>query len=494
MTTPSGVNGQRGVWDRFVALASSRKLTQNQIQWHLRRAEQFLRAVSGKPPSELGPDDVSGHLRSLFESGRLAGWQLRQVVDAIAMLVEAAGATRRFDDFGWADWRTKAREFERAEQIKCHSEASPRQPSPRSARSANAPRPGRGRSSRLRPHAGTIGSDASTIRAAHREVFERLVSRIRQRGYSIRTEEAYGAWVSRFIGFCDGRALEKLSGADVVRFLDHLAAVRRVATSTQRQALSAIVFLYTHVLGRPLGDLEGYARAKRPRRLPVVLTREEVAKLLRALDGTHGLMARLLYGTGMRLMECVRLRVKDVDFEYQQIVIRNAKGAKDRVVPLPAVLSRPLAAQTEHVRALHAEDLDAGLGAVYLPDSLARTASSAHREWIWQFVFPSDRLSIDPHSQHVCRRHVHETSLQKHIRRAGVEAGLTKRVNTHALRHSFATHLLESGYDIRTVQELLGHADVSTTMVYTHVLNRGGPAVRSPMDVLDMERDREVGD
>lgn len=478
MTTPSRVGGRRGLWDRFAALAVARKLNQNQIAWHVRRAEQFLRSVRGKQPGELLPADVTTHLDSLFSSGRLAGWQLHQVVNALAMLVEAAGVADGFEGFSWTEWRAKARELDRQERLQQADEASQPGSAPHAARPAIA-----------RPSRDADGSGVSRIRAAHRETLERLVFRIRQRGYSIRTEQAYEAWVCRFIGFCGGRAPEGLAEADVVRFLEHLAAVRRVATSTQQQALNALVFLYAHALGRPLGELPGYARAKRPRRLPVVLTQDEVRRLLAGIDGTHGLMARLMYGTGMRLMECVRLRVKDIDFDYRQIVIRNAKGAKDRVVPLPAVLTQPLTAHLERVRAQHAEDVAAGQGEVYLPDALARKFPSAPREWIWQFVFPSDRLSTDPRSRRVRRHHVHETSLQKHVRRAAVKAGLAKRVNTHALRHSFATHLLESGYDIRTVQELLGHADVSTTMIYTHVLNRGGRAVRSPMDALDGERE-----
>lgn len=267
-------------------------------------------------------------------------------------------------------------------------------------------------------------------------------------------------------------------------FLAHLAADRGVSASTQNQALNALVFLFREVLGRPLPEMQ-FARARRPPRLPVVLTRDEVRRLIEALGGTYALMARLMYGTGMRLMECLRLRVGDLDFGSALIVVRDGKGGKDRVVPLPRRLVEPLQRHLKEVRALHEDDLAAGVAGVYLPDALARKAPGAPREWIWQWVFPSAQLSTDPKAGLVRRHHLNETGLQRAIKRAGARAGLAKRVNSHALRHSFATHLLEAGYDIRTVQELLGHADVSTTMIYTHVLNRPGVLpVRSPVDAL----------
>lgn len=257
---------------------------------------------------------------------------------------------------------------------------------------------------------------------------------------------------------------------------------RNVAASTQNQALSALVFLYRNVLEQEL-ELGAFRRAKRPRHLPVVLTRQEVRGLLARLNGTSHLMASLLYGAGMRLMEASRLRVKDIDFEYTQIVVLNAKGAKDRVVPLPRATVVPLREQLARVRALFDEDRAHGLAGVFLPDAPATKYPNAGTEWIWQFVFPSGRVSVDPRSGIVRRHHVHENGLQKAVKAAAVAAAIPKKVSSHSLRHSFATHLLEDGYDIRTVQELLGHNDVSTTMIYTHVLNRGGRGVRRPLDV-----------
>jgi len=315
-------------------------------------------------------------------------------------------------------------------------------------------------------------------------LLERLAAEIRRRRYSIRTEQAYETWACRFIRFCDNRPPREIGTDRIVAFLEDLAVRGQVSASMQNQALNALVFLYKQVLGQTLDELGEFTRAKRPKRLPVVLERTEVVQLLGQLDGTQHMMAALLYGTGMRLMECVRLRVQDVDFHYHQIVVRDGKGEKDRVVPLPRRLEEQLRAQLDAARVLHQKDLEQGYGEVFLPDALARKWPNAPKEWIWQYVFPSGRLSVDPRSGKTRRHHLHENGLQKAVRAAAQKAGITKRVSCHCLRHSFATQLLLAGYDIRTVQELLGHADVSTTMIYTHVLNRGGKCVLSPFDEL----------
>ncbi|WP_414718564.1 integron integrase [Thiocapsa sp.] len=322
------------------------------------------------------------------------------------------------------------------------------------------------------------------VRRSHPRLMERLAAEIRRRKYSIRTDQTYESWVCRFILFCGGRDPSEVGADRIVAFLEDLAVRGQVSASTQNQALNALVFLYKKVLGQTLAELGDFTRAKRPRRLPVVLSRGEVSRLLEQLDGMPHLMAALLYGTGMRLMECVRLRVQDVDFQYHQIVVRDGKGQKDRVVPLPKRLEQPLTEHMEKARGLHRQDLEQGYGEVFLPNALARKWPKAPSEWIWQYLFPSGRLSVDPRSGKTRRHHLHENGLQKAVKRAAQLAGIAKKVNCHSLRHSFATHLLESGYDIRTVQELLGHADVSTTMIYTHVLNRGGQGVLSPLDGL----------
>ena len=307
---------------------------------------------------------------------------------------------------------------------------------------------------------------------------------IRRKHFSIRTEQSYVDWIRRFILFHNKRHPREMAEAEVTEFLTHLARDGRVAASTQNQALSALLFLYKQVLKQEIGWLEGVERAKRPARLPVVLTRDEVHKIFSHLHGALRLMAGLLYGSGLRLMECVRLRVKDVDFGYARIIVRDGKGAKDRVTMLPVNLAKSLERHLQKVQAQHEEDLEAGFGSVFLPNAIARKYPRAAKEWAWQYVFPSSRLSFDPRSPGAVkqRHHIDETLLQDAVKKAVRASGVNKPATCHTLRHSFATHLLENGYDIRTVQELLGHKDVSTTMIYTHVLNKPGIGVKSPLD------------
>ena len=307
---------------------------------------------------------------------------------------------------------------------------------------------------------------------------------IRVRHYSVRTEETYVDWIKRFILFNGKRHPRDMGELEVGRFLTYLAVQRKVAASTQNQALNALVFLYKRVLNRPLGEIEGVVRAKRPQRLPVVLSRQEVKRLLRNLNGAHWLAACLMYGSGLRLMECVRLRVKDIDFDHRAILVRSGKGDKDRVVTLPDELIPVLRRQLEAVRNIHEKDLADGFGAVYLPHALARKYPNAPSQWAWQYVFPASRRSIDPRSGFERRHHIDESSIQKAIKLAIRKSEIHKPASCHTLRHSFATHLLESGSDIRTVQEQLGHKDVRTTQIYTHVINRGGSAVISPLTGL----------
>ena len=320
--------------------------------------------------------------------------------------------------------------------------------------------------------------------AAGREprLLEQVRARMRLKHYSLRTEDAYLYWIRRYIRAWLPRHPRELDGAAVEAFLTRLATRDNVAASTQNQALSALLFLYREVLGMDLPWMENVVRAKRPRRLPVVLTRAQVARLLERLAGREALMAGLLYGSGLRLMECVRLRVKDVGLERNELVVRDGKGGKDRVTVLPAALREGLERQLAAVRELHARDLACGHGRVYLPHALARKYPSAAAELAWQYVFPATRLSEDPRDGVRRRHHVDEKVLQKAVRRAALECGFDRPATPHTLRHCFATHLLESGADIRTVQELLGHKDVATTQIYTHVLNRGALGVLSPLD------------
>jgi len=307
---------------------------------------------------------------------------------------------------------------------------------------------------------------------------------IRIRHYSIRTEDSYVYWVRAYIRFHGLRHPRELGAREVTDFLSHLATERDVAAATQQQALSALLFLYRHVLEIELPWLNDLVRPKKPARLPTVLNHQEIAALLAAVPPEHGLMARLLYGTGMRLMECLRLRIKDVDFVRREILIHDGKGAKDRVTVLPQSLIAPLQGQLAQARVLFDHDRMAGRPGVYLPHALERKYPNAGASWGWFWVFPASGLSVDPRSGIERRHHAHEKRLQRAMKLASQAAGIAKPVSVHTLRHSFATHLLNAGYDIRTVQELLGHADVSTTMIYTHVLNRGGRGVVSPVDAV----------
>ncbi len=315
-------------------------------------------------------------------------------------------------------------------------------------------------------------------------LLDQVRERIRVKHYSLRTEQAYVGWIKRYIFFHDKRHPRDMGKVEVEAFLGVLAVERNVSAATQTQALSALLFLYREVLGIELPWLDDLVRAKKPRRLPSVLTRAEVSALLGAMDDPDVVLpARLLYGGGLRLLECLRLRVKDVDVSRREILVRDGKGQKDRVTMLPESLVPQMQVQMETVRQLHARDLANGHGEVWLPDALSVKYPGAARALGWQYMFPAAGFSSDPRSGAVRRHHLDERRVQRAVKKAAEVAGIVKMVSPHTFRHSFATHLLESGYDIRTVQELLGHADVKTTMIYTHVLNRGGRGVVSPIDV-----------
>ena len=333
-------------------------------------------------------------------------------------------------------------------------------------------------------------------------LLDRVREAIRARHYSLRTEEAYVGWIRRFILFHKKRHPLEMAEPEINAFVTHLAVQSSIGASTQTQALSALMFLYRHVLRKPLPDLDTVIRAKRPGRLPSVLTRSEVKRILGRMNGTPRLVATLLYGTGMRLLECLRLRVKDLEFGNNRIIVRDTKGGEDRVVPFPVVARAEMPSWLSRVKRIHDSDLADGFGSVYLPDAIARKFPGSEREWGWQYVFPGEHRSHDPRGKELRRRpgsaapvltptgqperrhHLHETVIQRALRRAVLDVGISRRISCHTFRHSFATHLLEEGYDIRTIQELLGHRDVKTTMIYTHVLNRGGRGVRSPVDIL----------
>jgi integron integrase len=316
-----------------------------------------------------------------------------------------------------------------------------------------------------------------------KKLLDQVRDTLRTKHYAYRTEESYLQWIRRFILFHDKRHPKDMGSSEVEAFLTHLAVEGNVAASTQNQALSALLFLYRYVLKQPLEDGIEAVRAKQSNHLPTVLTVLEVQRVLQRLEGTQQILAKLLYGSGLRIKEGLRLRVKDLDFAQSQILVRDAKGNHDRVTMLPESLQEILQAHLVQVKQLHQDDLAQGFGSVYLPYALARKYPHAEKEWIWQYVFPAKQKSIDPRSGKMQRHHLDDSFLQRSLKKAAQQAEITKKVSCHTLRHSFATHLLQNGYDIRTVQELLGHKDVKTTMIYTHVLNRGGRGVRSPLDI-----------
>ena len=447
-------------WEKFIVKSERYNIKQKSVRWYVKHAEQYIKAHDSRLSTHVALD-IDKYLQEKGRNTNLKDWQFCQIVDALRIL---------FVDIVASPWSAEYPWDERKSQAITLPETHPtiaRQPLDNDVQS-NQPD-------------GTIDS----VRSLFPDVFDALIRQIRARNYSIRTEQSYAAWLSRFILFNKKQHPEKLEANDIANYLTHLAVNRMVASSTQKQALNAIVFFYKNILNKSFDDIGAFALSKKPARLPVVLSTGEVERLLKAIsDPVYHLMACLLYGCGMRLMECVRLRIFDIDFDYQQIMIRDAKGNKDRVTPLPRKLIQPIRDQLEFTIRTHDEDIANGLGEVYIPVALGRKYPNAAREIGWQYVFPSQRVSIDPRSNKARRHHIHENGLQRKIKQAAPKAGITKKVNCHALRHSFATHLLESGYDIRTVQELLGHADVSTTMIYTHVLNKPGISVCSPFDNL----------
>lgn len=340
-------------------------------------------------------------------------------------------------------------------------------------------------------HNATSKTAITALNASRAQLLEQMRDAIRVRHYSIRTEDAYLAWIKRFILFHNKRHPKEMGAIEIQQFLSHLAVKENVAASTQNQCLCALIFLYKQVLDIELPQFEEIVWAKKPKKLPVVFSKAEVKVVLDQLSGTYWIMANLLYGSGLRLIECLRLRVKDVDFERDQITVRSGKGERDRVTMLPEIVKQPLSRHLIQVKGLHETDLKNGFGSVYLPYALERKYPEASKEWGWQWIFPASDISRDPRSGVRRRHHLHESVLQRAVRAAIKKAGIRKPSGCHTFRHSFATHLLEDGYDIRTVQELLGHQNVATTMIYTHVLNKGGMGVKSPVDRLGEPADED---
>lgn len=451
-------------WDRFHNSLIKKKLPQKSHHWYCLRAERFLRYLVSSGITEISDKNVGKYLQAAVSDQRLQDWQARQVVDAIRILCMEVLDGEGFDGVPWDDLLMATYSL---------------QPDHATLARETVLDPD-GKLKYIKPKQGALAA----VAARHTDLLNRFMIEVRSRNYSIRTEQSYEQWILRFLAQHPDLPVDKMNDQHVKDFLTNLVIRHNVAASTQNQALNALQFLFRKVLGRAQFDPGLLIYSKRPKRLPVVLTRDEVRTILAELEGVSSLIASLLYGCGLRLMECMRLRVQDIDFGYQMIMVRDGKGGKDRRVPLPARCVEPLQAQLRRAQQQHSEDLAAGFGEVFLPYALARKYPSAPREWRWQYVFPATRLSVDPRTGITRRHHLHESGVQKMIRAVCTRTGISKKVSVHTLRHSFATHLLETGYDIRTVQELLGHKDVSTTMIYTHVLNKPGVSVNSPLDNL----------
>ncbi len=443
--------------DKYLLYINTLGVKPKQVYWYVKRAEDYLKAIPKRPVQSHTQKDVECYLADLGHKVGMKDWQYQQAVDSIHALLTAACSSSA-DSVNWEEWKSGAKRLADNHPTVVRDYV-----------------PLTGAKSAVEPNTGNL-------RPQNQELLEKLVEKARIRNLAIRTEQTYREWVERYLRFCEHSGISGTRGDHVRSYLDYLIIKRNVSASTQNVALNSVVFLFRNVLETELGKLGEFKYSKRPKRLAVVLTVGEISLIFGQLSGRNRLMSSLMYGSGMRLMECIRLRVMDVDFNYRQIIVRAAKGNKDRVVPLPNRLVPELRDHLEGVSNIYEGDLKKGVAGVYLPDALRRKFKYAEQDWRWQYVFPSSKLSEDPRSGRLRRHHINETVLQKAISRAGTNANIPKRVTSHTMRHSFASHLLESGHDIRTIQELLGHADVSTTMIYTHVLNQPGITIRSPLD------------
>ncbi len=447
-------------WVQYFKILKLAKVEDHKLKWFRIRAEAYIKSYPDTPIRSHSPQMVDAWLSKIGRNFNMELWQFSHAVLTLRYLFIDCLNLDWAKDYPWSArqklYAQRYRQYE-IESLKAHATDEIYV--------------------KKRP--------VKSLLNRYKNELEPMIRCIRLKHYSYRTEETYIQWMARFFAFHSAIPVAELSGQHVVRYLEHLVMERNVSASTQKQCLNAIVFYFRYVLDKEIGSIGDYVRSKRPKRMPTVLTRMETQLIIEKLPGVYQLMAKLLYGSGLRLMECVSLRVKDIDFGYRQIIVRDGKGRKDRVVPLPSATIVDLQKQIKQAAKFHREDIEKGVGDVYLPFALAEKYPNAPFEFKWKFVFPSNRLSVDPKSGKVRRHHIHESGLQNHIKKTTLQLGINKQVNCHTFRHSFATHLIESGADIRTVQELLGHSDVSTTMIYTHVLNQGGLGVVSPLDNLD---------
>jgi integron integrase len=444
-------------WTKYADLLKGFRISPKAIPWYRRHIERFL---SDHPTTRLRshtPETVESWLEQCGRNPHISDWQFRQKVDALRILMGHMLHMSWASGFDWDRWTSGSIALENDH-------------------------PTIARTYEMIDKA--VEDPKNHLARAHPDIYRRYLVAIRLPDYAANTEKSYLGWINRFLRFHHDKLPCDTAEPEVASFLEHLTLQRKVSGATQAQALNALVFFYARVLEKPLGEIGPFKRPNKPCRLPTVLSPPEVISLLKRLTGLNWLIIHLMYGTGMRVIEVVRLRLLDLDFDYRRIIVRASKGMKDRSVPMPEVLVDALQTQIEAVKTLHEKDISAGFGSVYLPTALSRKYPNADKELRWQYLFPASRIAQDPRTGALRRHHLHQSTVQKVVKRSAEAAGIQKRVTSHTLRHSFATHLLESGSDIRTVQDLLGHADVSTTMIYTHVVGRGGQGAKSPLDRL----------
>ena len=447
-------------WANYLFILQKNAIPKNSIPWYRKHAEAYIKACKDAPLSKQTAQDIDDYLNAKGRLKELKEWQFRQIADALRLLFSELVQPPWSKSYDWFQWRAFARELE-GDHPSLMRDADPK--------SLVAP---------------SSNQHILRFRTKYEATHLAFVKTIRVRQMAVRTEKTYEQWIARFLRYCNWQDIDRLDPDNVRQFLEYLAVSRKVSSSTQKVALNSLIFLLREVMGRDVENVLTFTRASSRRRIPTVLSIDEIKSMLEKMNGRSRLMASLMYGTGMRVMKCTRLRVQDIDFDYQKITVREAKGNKQRVVPLPEKLIPLIRDHLVKVKQVHEGDLSAGFGEVLLPIALARKLGAASKSFSWQYVFPATRLAFDHRTGKTRHHHMHESGLQKAIRAAAKRAELTKRVTSHTLRHSFATHLLESGKDIRLIQELLGHADVATTMIYTHVINKGGLAVKSPFDAL----------
>jgi len=450
-------DSEKRFWNNYIALLEEHNVKPTTYRWYIQHCEQFIRCYTEIRLKSHTQETLSQYLSDILENTNLKPWQKTQAFDALKFLFLSIHSpiSNKID---WEYWKMSCKELERDHTTLARNNT---------------------------PIKKQLNSDMDSKGGYDNgPEIEKLIYVIRAKGYSIRTEKTYIHWVNRFLKFNVNLKSEAVDDDSVIKYLSYLAVEKGVSPATQALALNAIAFYFKSVLVIELGDLSAFVNAKKRQKMPVVLTTDEVSIMLNSLSGIQLLLVSLLYGGGLRLMEAVRLRIQDVDFGYQQIIIRNAKGNKERIVPLPVKIVDNLKQQISNVRNQHKLDLQNGYGSVYMPSELVKKYGKSDKQWVWQYIFPSSKLSIDPKSKIIRRHHLHESTLQKTVRNTARKVNIPKRVTCHTFRHSFATHNLERGMDIRTLQQLLGHSDVSTTMIYTHTANFSKGKTSSPLDFL----------